>query len=134
MILLETSLLALAYEKRSEADPRPVAALRRMIQENITLGIPGIVWQELLSGVRSEGQFKQLRAHLAAFPILVAGQQHHAEAARIAQACAARRIDCSPVEALIAAHAVESKAPLFTLNRVFAPIARLAGFKLFGYR
>jgi predicted nucleic acid-binding protein len=135
MILLETSLLALAYEKRSAAaDPRPVAELRRMIRENVALGIPGIVWQELLSGVRSEGQFKQLRAHLAAFPILVAGQRHHAEAARIAQSCAAKRIECSPVEALIAAHAVESKAPLFTLNRAFAPIARYAGFKLFEYK
>jgi predicted nucleic acid-binding protein len=133
MILLETSLLALAYEKRSASDPRPVAALRRMIQENITLGIPGIVWQELLSGVRSEGHFKQLQAHLAAFPILVAGQQHHAAAARIAQTCAAKRIECSPVEALIAAHAVEGKARLFTLNQAFSPIARLAGFKLFEY-
>jgi predicted nucleic acid-binding protein len=134
MILLETSLLALAYEKRSAAaDPRPVAALRRMIHENVALGIPGIVWQELLSDVCSEGQFKQLRAHLAAFPILLAGQQHHAEAARIALSCAAKRIECSPVEALIAAHAVESKAPLFTLNRAFGPIARYAGFKLFAY-
>jgi predicted nucleic acid-binding protein len=134
MILLETSLLALAYEKRSTPDPRPVAALRRMIHENVALGIPGIVWQELLSSVRSEGQFKQLRTHLAAFPILVAAQQHHAEAARIAQACSAKRIECSPVEALIAAHAVESKSPLFTLKRTFGPIARLAGFKLFEYR
>jgi predicted nucleic acid-binding protein len=133
MILLETSLLALAYEKRSAPDPRPVTALRRMIHENVALGIPGIVWQELLSGMRSEAQFKQLRAHLAAFPILVADQQHHVEAARIAQSCAAKRIECSPVEALIAAHAVESKAPLFTLNRAFGSIARYAGFKLFAY-
>jgi predicted nucleic acid-binding protein len=71
---------------------------------------------------------------LAAFPILVAGQEHHAEAAQIAQSCAVRRIECSAVEALIAAHAVESKAPLFTLDRAFGPIARLAGFKLFEYK
>lgn len=135
MILLDTSLLALAYEKRSVAtDPRPVAALRRMICENIALAIPGIVWQELLSAVRSERQFSQLRAHLAAFPILLAGQKHHAEAARIVQCCSAKRIECSSVAALIAAHAVESKAPLFTLNRAFVPIARQAGFKLFQYR
>ena len=134
MILLETSLLTLAYEKRSGHEPRPVAVLRRMVRENVSLAIPGIVWQELLAGVRSEGQFHLLQTHLAAFPILLAGERHHAEAARIARACLAKRIPCSAVEALISAHVADSQAPLFTLNRAFTSIAREAGFELFEYR
>jgi predicted nucleic acid-binding protein len=134
MILLETSLLALAYEKRSGPEPRPVAVLRRMIRENAPLAIPGIVWQEVLAGVRGDGHFRQLQTHLAAFPILLATENHHAEAARIARACRAKRIPCSAVEALVSAHAVDSRAPLFTLNQAFAPIAREAGFGLFDDR
>ena len=65
MILIETSLLALAYERRTGPEPPAVVVLRQMIRENVTLGIPGIVWQELLAGVRSESQFRQLEAHLA---------------------------------------------------------------------
>src|SRR5882724_8494154 len=128
MILLETSILSLAYERRETADPPPVAALRRMISENVSLAIPGIVWQELLAGVRSEPQFERLQTHLAAFPILLAGEKDHAAAARITQICRAKRIPCSAVQALIAAHAAERHAELFTLDRAFSPIARHAGF------
>ncbi len=134
MILLETSLLELAYERRTEAEPPAVAVLRALIRENVSLGIPGIVWQELLAGVRSESQFRQLEAHLAAFPLLLASQQNHAEAARIAAACATRRIECSAVQALVAAHTMDAKAPLFTLDRDYAAIARVAGFEIFDYR
>lgn len=134
MILLETSLLELAYERRAGADPSAVAVLRQMIRENVSLAIPGIVWQELLAGVRSESQFRQLEAHLAAFPLLLATQEHHAEAARTAAACAAKRIPCTAIEALIAAHAVQAKAPLFTLSRNYGAIARVSGVEIFDFR
>ncbi|HEV3416844.1 MAG TPA: PIN domain-containing protein [Pirellulales bacterium] len=134
MILLETSLLSLAYEKRSGPEPRPVAALRQMVRWNLSLAVPGIVWQELLAGVRSEEQRELLKTHLAAFPILLASEGDHVAAARIAHDCRAKRIACSAVEALIAAHAVSGKASLFTLNPAFAPIARVAAFELFDHR
>ncbi len=134
MILLETSLLALAYQKLRRPRSAPVAALRLMIRENVALAIPGIVWQELLAGVRSDGAVRQMQAHLAAFPILLATERHHLEAARIARDCLAKRIPCSATNALIAAHAIDSQAPLFTLSPALAPIARQAGFALFDDR
>jgi predicted nucleic acid-binding protein len=134
MILLETSLLSLAYGKRSGPDPRPVVALRQMVHENLALAVPGIVWQELLAGVRSEEQCELLKTHLAAFPILLASEKLHVAAARITHDCRAKGIACSAVEALIAAHAVNCKAALFTLNPAFSPIARQARFELFDRR
>jgi predicted nucleic acid-binding protein len=105
-----------------------------MVLENVALAVPGIVWQEMLAAVKDAGQFDQLKNHLAAFPILLADANLHIAAAKIAHTCRAKRVSCSAVAALVAAHAVESNAQLFTLNLDFAPVARQAGFELFNYR
>jgi predicted nucleic acid-binding protein len=73
MIVLDTSILSLAFRRRqrTEPEPYPVAALRRMVVEDVPLAIPGIVLQELLSGVRSDRQFSRLRNLLEPFAILM---------------------------------------------------------------
>jgi len=93
VILLDTSLLILAYGRRgrNEAEPPPVTMLRRLIVSGASLGIPAIVLQEVLAGVRSQTHFEQLRSHLAAFRIVTATPEHHVEAARITAACTAKK-------------------------------------------
>ncbi len=83
MILLDTSVLSLGYRRRrrTKAEPHVVAVLRGMIQEDIPLAIPGIVLQEVLTGVRTDAQFVRLERALKAFPIIPAEPQHHILAA-----------------------------------------------------
>ena len=66
--------------RRTDEEPPPVLALREMIRENVSLAIPGIALQELLTGVVSESQSEQLKTHLSAFEILLATERHHADA------------------------------------------------------
>jgi predicted nucleic acid-binding protein len=134
VILLDASILSLAYGRRSGGEPPPVVALREMIRDNATLAIPGIAMQELLTAVKSESQSEQLRTHLSAFEILLATERRHAEAARLAQRCRTKRVECTPAEALVAAHTMAAGGELFTVAANMEEVARAAGVRLFNYR
>ncbi len=134
MIVLDASILSLAYGRRTDEEPPPVLALREMIRDNVTLAIPGIALQELLTGVVSESQSEQLKTHLSAFEILLATERHHADAARLAQRCRAKHVACSAVDALIAAHTLAIGGELFTVAANMEAVARAAGVRQFNYR
>jgi len=63
--------------------------------------------QELLSGIREKAQFIRLQEILEGFPIILATQQSHLEAAQIANACRSRGVAVSTVDCLIAAMTIE---------------------------
>jgi predicted nucleic acid-binding protein len=132
VIVLDTSVLSLAFRRRrrEEGDSGPVAALRKLIADNMLVAVPGIVLQELLSGVRSREQFRNLRTSMAGFPLLLASESHHVRAARISNTCRRRGVACSTTDALIAAISVESGGTLFTTDADFQRIASHCGLKL----
>jgi hypothetical protein len=102
-----------------------------MIEADVPLAIPGIVLQELLTGVRTEAQFSRLEALMRAFPVLEAERRHHVSAARIANVCRRVGITTSTVDCLIASLSVASDAPLFTLDADFLRMAPHCGLRIF---
>ena len=136
MILLDTSVLSLAFRRRRRGDTElpVVAALRRMVVEDAPMGVPGIVLQELLSGVRSEAEFTRLKAHMGAFPLVLAEHADHTLAARIANACIRKGVPTATVDCLIAALAVRRRASLLTTDEDFARMAPHCGLVLFRMR
>lgn len=134
MILLDASVLVAAYRRQpSDGKDSPAAkSLRRMIGSGIALGIPAIVLQEVLAGVRNKTQFQELHTHLTAFRILPATVEDHVEAAKILAACLAERVPCTPSAALVVAQAKHGSWRLCTLDRELAAIAKLGGIELFG--
>jgi predicted nucleic acid-binding protein len=136
VIVLDTSILSLVFRRpRPDAGDEPplVAALRKLIDDDAPLAVPGIVLQELLSGVRSREQFRKLRSAMAGFPVLLAGEADHVRAARIGNACRGHGVACATVDALIAAQTIEGKGSLFTTDADFARIAAYSGLKLMGW-
>jgi predicted nucleic acid-binding protein len=96
------------------------------------LGLPGIVLQEVLSGVRSERQFAELSGRvLAAFSILPEGVSEHVEAARVRNVCLAKGLNVSGVDCLIAAGAITGGHDLFTVDEDFEAIAKHTPLKLY---
>lgn len=132
MILLDTSVLSLAFRRRrgGEAEPQVAATLRRLVTEDAPMGVPGIVFQELLSGVRGYTEFARLKAVMDGFHLVLAASTDHVAAARIANACARRGVPTSTVDCLIAALALSRKAALFTVDKDFARMAPHCGLTL----
>jgi predicted nucleic acid-binding protein len=135
MILLDASVLVAAYRRNPPdgGDSAEAAALRRMIGSGMALGIPGIVLQEVLSGVRNKTQFQELHAHLTAFRIRPATIEDHVKAAQLAAVCSAKRVPCTPSAALIVAQAGHCGWRLYTLDRRLAAVAKLGGVELLGH-
>ena len=133
MILLDTSVLSLAFRRRAggEQESQVAATLRRLVARDAPMGVPGIVLQELLSGVRTAQEFDRLNGLMGGFPLVMARREDHVAAARIANACARKGVPTSTVDCLIAALAVSRKAALFTLDTDFSRMAPHCGLTLF---
>lgn len=133
MILLDTSVLSLAFRRRAggEQEAQVAATLRRLVARDAPMGIPGIVLQELLSGVRTAQEFDRLKGLMGGFPLVMARREDHVTAAQIANACARKGVPISTVDCLIAALATSRKAALFTLDTDFSRMAPHCGLTLF---
>lgn len=96
------------------------------------IGVPGIVLQEILSGLHSEKQFRELRAKLlGAFTILPASVDDHLEAARLKNVCVSKGTNVSGIDCLIAATAIAGGHELFAVDADFEAICRYSPLKLF---
>ena len=62
MILLDTSVLSRVFRRRrmGPEEQRLQAVVEELMSGDVPLGLPGIVLQEVLSGVRKEKQFADL--------------------------------------------------------------------------
>jgi predicted nucleic acid-binding protein len=132
VIIADSSVLSLAFRRRIKIHPEPelVHILRRLIEQDQPVAVPGIVLQELLSGVRTETEYQRLKNLMEGFPLILAIQEHHLEAARIANICRRAGISVSAVDCLIAAMAIITNSPLLTADEDFIEIASCCALKL----
>lgn len=132
MILVDTSVLSLAFRRREKANPEPpyVIVLRNLIERDIPIAIPGVVLQELLSGIRTEAESQRLQALMEGFPLVLASREHHIEAAQIANQCRFAGIAVSTVDCLIAAMTIKTGSHLLTADEDFERIASCCLLKL----
>ena len=134
MIFLDTCILSMAYRRKYQQGrmrPIEVMILEQMVAEHKPIQIPAIVLQEFLSGLREESQFLKLRRLVDGFPIILAMQTHHIEAAKIANRCRRAGVATSTMDCLIAAMAIEYKAQLFTIDQDFVRMAYHCPVRLF---
>jgi predicted nucleic acid-binding protein len=136
LIVLDTSVLSLAFRRRrgDSVPPPAVTELAGLIQRDEPLGVPGIVLQELLSGVRTDEQFQRLADLMAGFPLLPTRREDHLAAARISNACRRKGASASTIDCLIAAQTISMKGELFTVDRDFGEIAEHTRLSLYEIR
>jgi len=134
VILFDTSVLSRVFRrKRPGAEERRLQAVfEDLMASDVPLGLPGIVLQEVLSGIRSHRQFSELAAKLlAAFTVIPEGIPEHVEAARVKNVCLGKGLNVSGGDCLIAACAITGNHELFAVDDDFEVIARHAPLKLF---
>lgn len=134
MILIDTSVLSRVFRRKQPGaeERRLQAVFDELMASDVPLALPGIVLQEVLSGVRSPRQFTDLSAKLqAGFTIVPEGVSEHIEAARLKNVCLGKGLNVSGIDCLIAACALVGGHELFTVDEDFAVIARHAPLKLF---
>ena len=133
MILLDTSVLSavLRRKNRGPAEGELATQVAALLQGDHAIALPGIVLQEIVSGIADQNQREKiLRAVRQSFPLLLASEGDHLKAADLVSLAAGRGIALSTPDALIAAQALKRRATLLTWDRDFTPLAALAGLQL----
>ena len=134
MILLDTSVLSrvLRRSRPSVQERRFQTAMENLIADDEALGLPGIVLQEVLSGIKSEKQFAELERHLAAsFTIVNATPTDHVDAARLKNRLLSKGLNVAGIDCLIATVAMNGSHRLLAADADFALIARHSDLELF---
>ena len=137
MILLDTSVLSRVFRRQrpGPAERELRTAFETLLAGDRSIGLPGIVLQEILTGLKSEKQLLELRGKLqVGFSIVTATIDDHVEAARLRNRCIGKGVNVSTVDCLIAASAIGGGHVLFSIDQDFEAIRRHSGLKLIGTR
>jgi len=133
VILLDTGVVSaiLRRRRRGERERRVLDAVVSLLESPDAIALPGIVFQEVLSGIAAEAQFRKvLKGIRDSFPVLPATDDDHLRAAQIANAAASRGIAASTPDTLIASQAIGLESELLTVDPDFKALARVADLKL----
>lgn len=134
MIIVDTSVWSLAFRRRSwpnDEMPSVVKLLRRLTHEKEHLGVPGVVLQELLSGVKDPAQGERLKALMEGYPLFLATKEHHIEAANISNICRRAGVSAATIDCLIAAQCILLDGLLLTLDEDFKRISSCCGLRIY---
>jgi predicted nucleic acid-binding protein len=134
MVLVDTSVWSLALRRKqgdlSLAESRLKTSLQELVEEG-RAQIVGPVRQELLSGIRADETFANVRDALRAFDEPQLRIQDYEEAARISNICRARGIAGSAVDFLICAVAHLRNWEVFTTDRDFIRYSKILPLSLY---
>lgn len=117
-VIVDTSIWSLALRRNPKSALEPVHELRRLIHGHRVQMI-GPIRQEILSGIRSESQFKKLRKHLESFPDLPLLTEDYVAAAQFFNLCRSKGIQGSNTDFLICAAALRNRFSIFTTDKDF---------------
>jgi predicted nucleic acid-binding protein len=133
VILLDTSVVSAILRRRRKGEGEHFLARKvdELLRTDEQVALPGIVLQELLSGITERSQYeKVLTGVRESFSVALATEGDHLKAADIVNTASAKGVAFSTPDALIAAQALNRRAALLTTDADFAKLAKLAGLKL----
>jgi predicted nucleic acid-binding protein len=133
VIVLDTSVLSavLRRRKRGDVEEALAARLASLLKTEEQVSVPGIVLQELRSGIAEQKQSERVLAAIReGFPVILATEGDHLKAADFSNLAARKGVALSTPEALIAAQTFNRRATLFTADGDFQKLAAVAGLKL----
>jgi predicted nucleic acid-binding protein len=93
--------------------------------------IIGPIRQELLSGIREQLQFEQVREHLRKFPDLQITTDEYEEAASFYNLCRSKGIQGSGTDFLLCAVATQNDLLIFTDDRDFVSYSKVLPIRLY---
>ncbi len=128
-VLVDTSVWSLALRRNSPRGTPAETELVELIREGRVLML-GAIRQELLSGIRSNDQFKKLREALRAFSDMVLEEADYEEAASCFNRCRAKGVQGSNTDFLICAAAIRRNAAVLTTDDDFEGFTRVLRLNL----
>ncbi len=131
MITCDTSALSQFLRRSKEAESVVAQSVENLIElEQLVLF--GVVRQEILSGVKTPGQFARLEAATKALPIFYAEDEDHVLAAQFYNTCRAKGVQGSAIDFLICSMALRRKLTILTTDPDFELYSSVLPIELYG--
>lgn len=134
MIVVDTSVWSLAFRRRSwpkGVTPRVVQRLEKLTHDKQRVVVPGIVLQELLSGIKEPPQAEKVMGIMEGYTTLLATREHHVEAANISNACRKAGVSAATIDCLIAAQCIVENGILLALDDDFSRMSKYCTLRLY---
>jgi hypothetical protein len=134
MTLVDACVWSVALRRQEKHLSREQKQVKQELAELILEGraqLIGAVRQEVLSGIRTDAQYQQLRAYLKAFPDPRLTGEDYEEAASINNRCRAKGVTGSATDFLICAVAMRREWAVFTTDEDFIRYARCVPIQLY---
>ena len=117
-VIVDTSIWSLALRRSKDIENKYVEELEELIKE-VRAQLVGPVRQELLSGIKSEKQYKTLKKHLWAFKDLNIEPVDYELAAQYFNTARQKGIQGSNTDFLLCAISTRHRMPIFTADNDF---------------
>ena len=134
LVLVDTPIWSLALRRTvkdlNSREQIQTAALRELIRSG-RAQLVGPVRQELLSGIRQEKAFTELRDYLRAFDEPNLDVADYEEAAHIHNRCRSQGVTGSTIDFLICAAAIRREWQIFTTDLDFTHYAKACPLQLY---
>jgi predicted nucleic acid-binding protein len=132
-VLVDTSVWSLALRRSDPSSNPAVNELRELIRETRAI-LVGPVRQEILSGIRSDRQYLQLRERLRAFPDVEIQTGDYEIAAQFFNICRTKGVQGSNTDFLLCAVAKNRNIPILTTDNDFVHYKKHIDIKLLSCR
>lgn len=117
-VIVDTSVWSLALRRSNHIENKYVEELEELINE-VRAQLVGPVRQELLSGIKTEKQYKILKNHLRAFMDLPIETEDYELAADYFNKARKKGIQGSNTDFLLCAISTRHQMPIFTIDKDF---------------
>jgi predicted nucleic acid-binding protein len=128
-VLVDTSVWSLALRRPPTSRSVEAAELVELIREG-RVAMIGAIRQEILSGVRSSKQYRDLRDRLRAFGDVLLDESDYEAAATCFSRCRAKGLQGSNTDFLMCAASLRRRLAILTTDKDFEGFARVLGFDL----
>ncbi|NOQ63668.1 MAG: PIN domain-containing protein [Methyloprofundus sp.] len=118
-VIVDTCVWSLALRRNADQNNMFVYELTALIQES-RAQLLGSIRQELLSGIKLQKQFQQLKKHLRAFEDIQLEEKDYELAAEYFNNCRQKGIQGSTTDFLICAVSTRYNMPILTCDKDFS--------------
>lgn len=129
-VIVDTCVWSLALRKDSSKDEKTIKALTELIRE-VRVQLIGPIRQEILSGIKSQKRFLELKEYFSAFLNLSLESTEYEKAAEFYNICRRKGIQGSNTDFLICAVAFNHDLEIFTTDKDFKHFKKYIPIKLF---
>ena len=132
-VIVDTSVWSLALRRSKAVEDKYVQELEELIKE-VRAQLVGPVRQELLSGIKSEKQYKLLKKHLRAFKDLKIETEDYELAAEYFNIARKNGIQGSNTDFLLCGISTRNRMPIFSIDKDFVNFQSVIPFELYNIR